>query len=492
VSGPGWGAFLSGPARPLPARTQLLDPGRPGPATAPTAYNQDGLIVSVPDAEVALLVADALREALRPRRCGFDGPDWLREATPPTRDLAMPTADIFTTGVRIRPLDGRALTPDPWVILTELRRHPDQSVATSVSLNHVLTSAEQVGGNPFAIGHGRVGLDSYGIPGFGGRGPVTFVGAPPPAGTGWRPRVVLLDTAVGDHPWFTADPPASTFTLNDGSVVGDQIHPYPRDDGVAAAVSSIPDPLLGALGSRAGHGTFIAGLLRQVCPEVQIVALPVMGTDGVVPEHMLIRALDLVLAKQLDEPGWADAVVMSLGYYNETVEDIEYSSGLKALLVRLGRAGVAVFAAAGNDATDRPSYPAAFAVDRAFAEPDVLPLVSVAATNPDGTLASFTNDGPWVNAEALGVNVISTAPVTQDGSERAFVDLPTAIRRTTVDPDRFRGGFAAWSGTSFAAPVLAGEYLTALSGSERAPGIGHRRQLLSRLLRSESQRIHQV
>jgi hypothetical protein len=278
--------------------------------------------------------------------------------------------------------------------------------------------------------------------------------------------------------------------MSDGSVVGGNIHPYPRDDGVMAAVAPVPDPLLGALGSRAGHGTFIAGLLRQVCPGVQIVALPVMGTDGVVPEHMLIRALDLVLAKQLDEPGWADVVVMSLGYYNETIEDVEYSSGLKTLLVGLGRAGVAVFAAAGYDATSRPSYPAAFAADPEFGDPDVLPLMSVAALNPDGTLASFSNDGPWVTAQAMGVNVISTAPVTQDGSGRPGVEVLTAAGRASVDPDGFRGGFAAWSGTSFAAPVLAGQYLTALSTSQHPPGVSDRRLQLNRLLRSAGQPNH--
>ena len=28
--------------------------------------------------------------------------------------------------------------------------------------------------------------------------------------------------------------------------------------------------------------------------------------------------------------------------------------------------------------------------------------------------------------------------------------------RASIDPDDFRGGFAVWSGTSFAAPVIAG------------------------------------
>ena len=35
--------------------------------------------------------------------------------------------------------------------------------------------------------------------------------------------------------------------------------------------------------------------------------------------------------------------------------------------------------------------------------------------------------------------------------------------RSTVDPDRFKGGFGAWSGTSFAGPVLAGQLAARLA-----------------------------
>ena len=415
--------------------------------------------MSAADAGAAQRGAHALRDALRVMDCDFDGPGWLA-----TGDTAHeePT-DAMTSGVRLRPFDGVSGVPDPWLVLAELRAHPDPTVGRSVGLNHILTTAEQPGGNPFAIGHGRVGLDSYGVLGVGGRGPLTFVGpAPRPPVGQRRPRVVLLDTAVGDHPWFTADPATATFSLTDGQVLGESIHPYPRPYGAASITGGILHRLLGLVGSHTGHGTFISGLLRQSCPGVQIVALPVMGTDGVVPEHMLIRALSLVLTKQLDAPGWADAVVLSLGYYNESPADSEYSSGLKTLLVKLCAAGVAVFAAAGNDATDRPSYPAAFAVDPEFAAPDVLPLVSVAALNPDGTPAQFTNDGPWVIAEAIGVNLVSTAPVSLDGSRLVTGTSLPGGRRSAIDPDNFRGGFESWSGTSFAAPVLAGEYLRRL------------------------------
>jgi hypothetical protein len=212
-----------------------------------------------------------------------------------------------------------------------------------------------------------------------------------------------------------------------------------------------------------------------------------MGTNGIVPEHMLIRALDVVLTKQLEEPGWTDAIVMSLGYYNETVEDLEYSSGLKQLLVKLGQAGVAVFAAAGNDATDRPSYPAGFAADSEFAQSKILPLMSVAALNPDRTLAAFSNDGPWVNSAALGVSLVSSSPMI-DASRDAGIQ---AGGRATVDEDDFRGGYGVWSGTSFAAPVLAGRYLNMLAEDAFVDTFANRRALLVALQRSPEHRAEQ-
>ena len=107
-------------------------------------------------------------------------------------------------------------------------------------------------------------------------------------------------------------------------------------------------------------------------------------------------------------------------------------------------------------------------------------MASVAALNPDSTIALFSNEGDWVNAEAPGANLVSTAPRLAQGSwnpDTSFIG-PGNTRRGTVDPDSFVAGFSTWSGTSFAAPVLAGRYLARLAEKEVARTVSARRPLI--------------
>ncbi len=51
---------------------------------------------------------------------------------------------------------------------------------------------------------------------------------------------------------------------------------------------------------------------------------------------------------------------------------------------------------------------------------------------------------------------MSTFPGFNGGIQAGSRDDRDGYRRETIDPDDFGGGFGLWSGTSFAAPYLAG------------------------------------
>jgi subtilisin family serine protease len=124
----------------------------------------------------------------------------------------------------------------------------------------------------------------------------------------------------------------------------------------------------------------------------------------------------------------------------------------------LGR-GVLVTSAAGNFATSREYYPAAFAGQPSAV--DKVPLVSVGALNPNGTRAVFSDGGRWVTGWAAGAAVISTFPVDVNGSDQPDIRVPDQARES-LDLDDYRSGFASWSGTSFAAPMMAGTVVRAM------------------------------
>jgi subtilisin family serine protease len=218
----------------------------------------------------------------------------------------------------------------------------------------------------------------------------------------------------------------------------------------------------------AGHGTFIAGLVRQKCPDAKLLAVRVVQGDGVVAEADLLEALGMLwlrqaLAVRRNRPDQlVDVVSMSLGYYHETPSDAAFDPLLLAPVRALGRLGVAVVVSAGNDATLRPMYPAAFAPYPGGLVPAPLanevPVVAVGATNPDRSVALFSNEGPWVHAHRPGASLVSTLPAF-DGSRSPTLERRRSglAPRATIDPDDFSSGFGVWSGTSFSAPVLVGE-----------------------------------
>ena len=76
---------------------------------------------------------------------------------------------------------------------------------------------------------------------------------------------------------------------------------------------------------------------------------------------------------------------------------------------------------------------------------------------------------------AAGASIVSTVPTTFDGGQQASSRVSSGDGvRSTIDPDNFTSGFATWSGTSFAAPILAGDLAQHLLDERLASGDGER------------------
>ena len=330
-----------------------------------------------------------------------------------------------------------------------------------------------------------------------------------PAGYGRRPVVAVLDTGIRAHPWldvvhrpeggYDTDPhhdgdgfvevdhdiqKAILLEGEQAEASGDQprqLIRHPWD----APVSS--DPLVGELDPALGHGTFIAGIVRQVAPRARVLAIRVMHSDDVIYEGDLLTALTalasrVALAEAGDPAKMVDVVSLSLGYFSESPADQTFTSALWHAIQALLDLGVVVVAAAGNLASTRPFYPAAFA--RRPAPAGQVPVISVGALNPNGSRAVFSDGGRWVTAWASGAIVISTMPTDIDGSRSPELRLPAhevgppppgharATHREALDPDDYSRGWGAWSGTSFSAPLLAAHFVRALLAGPADPASG--------------------
>jgi subtilisin family serine protease len=312
--------------------------------------------------------------------------------------------------------------------------------------------------------------------------------------------VAVLDTGVRAHPWLDVAPdgaggytmPPGSFVTTDDKIQGEV---FKHSQWVASnggkprrVIKNAWDKpvtgnrLIGELNDADGHCTFIAGIVRQVAPDATVLAVRVMGSDDIANEGDIICALRhlakrIALAQPGDPAGEVDVLSLSFGFFSESRE-MQHSGLWKAieLLISLG---VIVVCAAGNYASKKKFYPAAFATRPV---PAGVPVISVGALNPNGTKAMFSNDGDWVTAWATGARMVSTYPVDIDGSETP--DLRTLANRVpagqwpqgreALDPDDFCAGFAIWSGTSFSAPYAAALVVRSLLAGAELGGAGLR------------------
>jgi len=91
----------------------------------------------------------------------------------------------------------------------------------------------------------------------------------------------------------------------------------------------------------------------------------------------------------------------------------------------------------------------------------------VGSLDDDGVRSSFSNHGPWVACCTRGESVVSTFVTAQN----ALPEEATGTSRIDFD------GWASWSGTSFAAPKVAGA-LACIVASDHVNALNAWQQLI--------------
>ena len=173
----------------------------------------------------------------------------------------------------------------------------------------------------------------------------------------------------------------------------------------------------GVLDTQNGHGSFVAGIVHQLAPGLVIDTGRVLDSTGLGDDASVTREL-------LENR--APVINLSLGGYTE---DDRAPTAMGQVVRALTRTAVVV-AAAGNNASRRPFWPAAFK--------GVLAVAAYESSARVPTPATFSNHGAWVDVCAPGTDIVST-----------FATFPTGKGKTHLFD-----GWAAWDGTSFAAPQV--------------------------------------
>jgi subtilisin family serine protease len=245
----------------------------------------------------------------------------------------------------------------------------------------------------------------------------------PPAVTGNAGQGVRV--AVIDTGWYSPQPMPGTWTHLTG--VGGQ----PEPGGVF-----YPPPDQDQIRPYAGHGTFVAGVIRSVAPgcSINVYSLPVTDPNlpgGGVLESEMIRQLEAALAYQ------PHLINFSAGCPTRHQDPaVAFEQWWASVLARRITPKPLVIAAAGNNSSPWGFWPASSGW-----------ALGVGSVDHDGSVSNFSNWGSSVDVYALGRNVVNAFPQGRYTCHEA--------------PDRgdvrtFTNDYARWSGTSFSAPVVTG------------------------------------
>lgn len=190
----------------------------------------------------------------------------------------------------------------------------------------------------------------------------------------------------------------------------------------------------------AGHGTFVAGIIRCLAPKAAIAVEGALPYGGAVYESRLVEEVREALRRE------SDPQIISISAGTHT-RDCLGLLGLEILAeahgLTDGTQGIVV-AAAGNDSSDQEFYPAAYPW-----------VIAVGALDERGNVASYSNYGPWVDVWARGSNLVNAFP----GGTYFCYEPPNKGQQRDF---KF---LAQWSGTSFATPIITGAIAAQMSAT---------------------------
>ena len=255
--------------------------------------------------------------------------------------------------------------------------------------------------------------------------------------TGSRSVIVaVIDTGVRtDHPDLTGNLIAGRDFISDATRArdGDGPDADPTDPGDLALSSSSSfhgTHVSGTVGARTNNGAGVAG----VAWDVALMPLRVLGKGGGT-SFDLIQAIRYAAGLSNNSgtlPARAANVInMSLG-------GGAFSQSEQNAITAARGQGVIIIAAAGNESSSAPSYPAAYSG-----------VVSVAASTITRTRASYSNFGGTIDLSAPGGN--TGTDINGDGVGDGVVSTIADDGTNTI-----RNGYVPLNGTSMAAPHVAG------------------------------------
>jgi len=177
-------------------------------------------------------------------------------------------------------------------------------------------------------------------------------------------------------------------------------------------------------GCNTGHGTAVAGAAGAATNNL----IGVAGVGWNNPIMPLVVTSASCFAYYSDMASAIDyAADHGVRIINISIEGSSASSTLQTAVNYAWSKGAVIFAAAGNSSSSSPVYPAA-----------CTNVVAVSATEPNDTLASFSNYGSWIDLSAPGDMIMTT---------------------------QVGGSYGDWWGTSLASPIAAGVGALALSAN---------------------------